>query len=200
MTSPPPDQPPSQMPVKIKRLAVAQLIFFVLALLVTGLILLQITPLLRKRDELSAQVEDLKLQLAHSREAVAATRIAINAFHVGRYDDAVRTYAAALQLDPDNAYILNLQAYAVFKTGRIGDAIEIEQKSVKADPQYAWGYFDLARFLCAAKPPRYEEARMAIYTALRLRPDLISYMRDDGEFKRHCKEILTDVLPVSAGQ
>lgn len=200
MTLPPPEQPPSQIPVKIKRLAVAQLIFFVLALLVTGLILLQITPLLRKRDELSAQVEDLKLQLVRSREAVAATRIAINAFHAGAYKDALKMYGAALQLDPDNAYILNLQAYATFKTGRIGDAIEIEQKSVTVDPQYAWGYFDLARFLCAAKPPRYEEARTAVDTALRLRPDLITYMRDDGEFKRHCKEILADTLPTSAGQ
>lgn len=33
--------------------------------------------------------------------------------------------------------------------------------SVAADPEYAWGYFDLARFLCAASPPRLAEANQA---------------------------------------
>ena len=200
MTLPPSAQPKSEMPAKIKRLAIVQLILFVLALLVTGSILLQISPLLRKREELAAEVTGLKLQLARSREAVAATRIAINAFHEKRYEDAVKMYEAALQIDPDNAYILNLQAYSTFKIGDINDAIEIEQRSVATDPEYAWGYFDLARFLCAARPSRYEEANAAIVTALHLRPDLISFMRRDGEFKRHCSKILPDVLSPSTGE
>ncbi len=43
----------------------------------------------------------------------------------------------------------------------VDDAIEGQRKSIVDDPSYAWGYFDLARFLCSATPSRTEDARVA---------------------------------------
>ena len=72
----------------------------------------------------------------------------------------------------------------MFKSGRLREAIEGQQRSLLADTTYAWGYFDLARFFCASS--RREEARQAGMHAIRLRPDLLGVMRRDGEFLKLC--------------
>jgi hypothetical protein len=58
--------------------------------------------------------------------------------------------------------------------------------SIQADPSYGWGYFDLARFLCAASPPRIEEAKEAARRAVELRADMPEVMQRDAEFRRLC--------------
>jgi tetratricopeptide (TPR) repeat protein len=93
----------------------------------------------------------------------------------------------ALSSDPDNAYVQNLRAYALFRLGRVDTALEGQRRSVAADPSYAWGYFDLARFLCAVSPPRIDEARKAAAKAIELRPDLRGRMQADGEFQKLCQ-------------
>jgi hypothetical protein len=69
----------------------------------------------------------------------------------------------------------------------VEEAIEGQRRSIAGDSSYAWGYFDLARFLCAAQPPQMENARRAAETALSLRPDLRQIMAGDGEFQRVCQ-------------
>lgn len=150
-----------------------------------------------QRDALNAEVRTGKMQLdslrhrlADARQAVAATRTAINAFHANNYETALQLYDEAIRGDPDNPYVHNLRAYALFKLGRVHAAIEGERKSVATDPEYAWGYLDLARFLCADTPPRYDEAKQAIQRAIELRPELRAVMNDDGEFQRLCRPII----------
>jgi len=58
---------------------------------------------------------------------------------------ALKFYDDALAADPDNVYLLNLRAYTLFKQHRYDDSIAEELRRVGADPEYAWGYFDLAR-------------------------------------------------------
>ena len=150
-----------------------------------------------QRDALNAEVragrmqlDSLRHRLADARQSVAATRTAINAFHANNYKTALQLYDEAIRADPDNPYVHNLRAYALFKLGSVPAAIEGERQSVAADPEYAWGYFDLARFLCADTPPRYDEAKQAIRRALELRPELRAVMNDDGEFQRLCRPII----------
>jgi tetratricopeptide (TPR) repeat protein len=133
------------------------------------------------------QADDFRKQIASLREALGASRIAITAFHQGDFATALKYYDAALRADPDNAYLLNLRAYALFKERKYEDALAAETQSIRADPDYAWGYFDLARFQCAVG--KKDEARQAIAKALALRPDLRTTMRDDGEFRRLCGNI-----------
>jgi tetratricopeptide (TPR) repeat protein len=140
--------------------------------------------LIAETDEYRRDLTSVRADLAKSRASLAAARAAINAFHAGRLEDAVALYDEALAADPDNAYIQNLRAYSLFRLGRIEAAIEGQRRSLAADPSYAWGYFDLARFLYAVSPPRLDEARQAEAKAIELRPGMRSIMQADGEFQR----------------
>ena len=157
----------------------------------------QRTMLVNKVGALKTEIQSYKndlnsvrAELARVRLSLTAARAAINAFHAGRLTDAVSLYDEALRSDPDNAYIQNLRAYALFRLGRIDAAIDGQRKSLAIDPSYAWGYFDLARFLCAASPPRMEDARAAANKAIELRPDMRAIMQGDGEFQRICQHRL----------
>ena len=111
----------------------------------------------------------------------------INYYHQGNYAAAVRSYDQALKLDPRNSYVMNLRGYALFQQRDYRDAITALKGSVEANPDYAWGYFDLARAECAAKD--FEQARDSISMAISKRPDLQGIMRADGEFTRICASI-----------
>ena len=130
------------------------------------------------------QLSEARASLSQAQCALRKSRSAIEAFHQRDYDLAIQSYDRALRCDPKNAYLLNLKAYSLFKAGRIEGAIQAQEESLLQDPKYAWGYFDLARFLCAAKS--YDKAAGARTTALQLRPELAEVMNNDGEFMRLC--------------
>ncbi|HCG03164.1 MAG TPA: hypothetical protein DEV93_21815 [Chloroflexi bacterium] len=134
----------------------------------------------RQRDSLLGTVSQM-------RGALDATRSAINAFHAGRLEDAVRLYGDAIKADPENPYVRNLQAYALFRLGRIPEAITAQRRALAADSLYAWGYVDLARFLCATGSDSLPAARAAVERAIALQPELTQKMRGDGEFRRVCR-------------
>jgi tetratricopeptide (TPR) repeat protein len=152
----------------------------------------EVARLARFRDQLKTEVErsraerdSLAAALRSAREAVSATRSAIPAFGEGDYAEAVDYYSQALAEDSTSAYLHNLRGYALFKLGRLDEAIAEARASVDLDPQYAWGYLDLARFLCAAGGQD-SEARLAIRAAISLRPQLRHVMLGDAEFMRTC--------------
>ncbi|HTT19611.1 MAG TPA: tetratricopeptide repeat protein [Candidatus Sulfotelmatobacter sp.] len=137
---------------------------------------------------LQAESKQLSATVSSLREALSSSRIAIQAFKRGDYANAVKFYDEALEADPNNAYLLNLRAYAMFKMHKYDDALQAQLLTVRADPNYAWGYFDLARFQCATG--KRDEARESIAKALSLRQDLTEIMRGDGEFRRVCGNIV----------
>jgi tetratricopeptide (TPR) repeat protein len=144
--------------------------------------------LVSQNQKLRTETAQLRQELGGAREALAASRSAIAAFHQRDYDRAVRLYDQAIKADSGNAYLLNLRAYALFKQGRLADALAGQELSMRADSGYAWGYFDLARFECAAE--RLQDARRSIDKALALRPGLRTVMADDSEFQRLCARVL----------
>ena len=141
-----------------------------------------------RAEKLHSELEELSTQVSGLREALSASRIAIAAFHQGNYATALKFYDEALHADPGNAYLLNLRAYALFKQHKYDDALAAELLSVRADPRYAWGYFDLARFQCAVG--KRDDARESVAKALSLNPELRDIMRGDGEFRRFCGSIV----------
>jgi tetratricopeptide (TPR) repeat protein len=143
------------------------------------------------KSELTARLADLhavKSQLKGAREAVFYVKQGINYYHAGRYHQAIKAYDQALELDPENAYIANLKGYSLFKVKQYEDAIDAMKLSVEIDPTYAWGYFDLARVLCAKTD--FSSAKQAIREALERQQDLRETMLSDGEFTRLCRPIL----------
>jgi len=184
-----------------RRAAVLSLVGFLLVLAAIGYAIVELrtlesqrAALLREQQDLTATTEryrsdltKVRADLAKTRASLTAARAAINAFHAGRLEEAVSLYDEALGSDPDNAYVQNLRAYALFRLGRVDAALEGQLQSLAADPGYAWGYFDLARFLCAVSPPRIEEAKQAAAKAIELRPDMRAIIRGDGEFQKVCQ-------------
>ncbi len=140
-----------------------------------------------QNNELRRTAESMRREIGGLREALAASRDAIVAFHQRDYGRAVSFYDKALRADPKNAYLLNLKAYSLFKLKRLNDAITVQKDSLTIDPSYSWGYFDLARFQCAAGD--FTEAKVSIEKALKDRPDLHAVMDQDGEFQRLCAPI-----------
>jgi cytochrome c-type biogenesis protein CcmH/NrfG len=130
------------------------------------------------------QLRELEQSLSNSREAVQYVTQGINLYHSGNYRAAVKAYDAALQLDPKNPYILDLKGYSLFKQKDFTNAISALQSSVTLQPDYAWGYFDLARVYCAEK--QFDLASQSIKSAVQIRPELKDYMAKDGEFLRLC--------------
>lgn len=146
------------------------------------------TRLQKQNADLRQDSEKMRSEIGGLREALAASRFAIEAFHQRDYSTAVSLYDQALRADPNNAYLLNLKAYSLFKLKRVSEAIEVQKRSLRADPEYAWGYFDLARFECAAGA--FDDARRAINSALEKGPGLRAIMAKDGEFQRLCGPVL----------
>ena len=151
-------------------------------------LLKQNTDLKQQNTELNQSAEAMRKDIKGLREALTASRDAIVAFHQRDYGVAVALYDQALRADPNNAYLLNLKAYSLVKLKRIKDAIDVQKEGIRIDPSYAWGYFDLARFQCAAED--FDAARKSIEMALEKRPEFHSTMQKDGEFQNLCGSVL----------
>ncbi len=129
----------------------------------------------------------LTTEVSGLRQALNASRDAIAAFHAKDYAAAIGLYDSALVADPGNTYLKNLRAYALFKSGRIDEAIKSQAEALKEDPSYAWGFFDLARFQCASG--NRVAAAKSLATAQEKSPRFIDLARDDGEFRRLCGDL-----------
>ncbi|MCL5020365.1 MAG: tetratricopeptide repeat protein [Bacteroidetes bacterium] len=88
---------------------------------------------------------------------------------LNRYTDSDRVYETALQVDPNNALILNNYAYSLSERGlQLPKALKMAQLAVKIDPKnsayldtIAWIYFKLADY---KKAERYEKESIALRT------------------------------------
>lgn len=202
-TSPQVSEGVEQLGRASRRAAALSFMGFILVIVALGYATFQLRALEReaahledRADSLNSAIDSLGLAVVRYREeastarqAVAASRAAINAFHAGRLEDAVSLYDQAIAADSGNAYLQNLRAYALFRLRRYDAAIEGQRRSLEADPTYAWGYFDLARFLCAAAQSNLQEAREAVDRAIELRAEMRDVMQRDGEFRRVCSGI-----------
>lgn len=108
----------------------------------------------------------------------------INAYRRGQYAEAITSYDQYLADNPGSAYVLNLKGYSQFKLRQYEQAISTLLMVTKADPTYAWAYFDLARVYCAMG--RSSEANQAREQAISLRSDMQTIMQNDEEFMRLC--------------
>lgn len=172
---------------------VVQIVLAIAAIGVSWFAAYKVAPLFRQTKELEreleaqkAELQKVKTQLSKEREALAAGREAINAFHAGDYEGALNAYNRALELDPQNAYLLNLKGYVLFKMKRFPEAIQALNGSIEANPRYVWAYFDLARVDCASG--RLMEAQNAIKKAVDLGFPK-ARMADDLEFARVCRPL-----------
>jgi tetratricopeptide (TPR) repeat protein len=146
--------------------------------------------------ELQARTTELTNSLEGARKATPILTTAINAFHRREYSEAIRHYDEALRFNPGDPYIYNLKSYSQFKGGDLEGAARTLTRGLELDPTYDWGYFDLARYQCAAGSP--EAALATVKRALNSRGEPIRarirfFSSNDGEFRRLCASILKDL-------
>ena len=150
--------------------------------------------------ELQARTTELTNSLEGARKATPILTTAINAFHRGEYSVAVRHYDEALRFNPGDPYIYNLKSYSQFKGGDLAGAASTLARGLELDPTYDWGYFDLARYQCAAGSP--QAALSTIKQALNVRGEPVRagikfFSANDGEFRRLCGPILKDLTALA---
>jgi Flp pilus assembly protein TadD len=201
-------------------LLVVQLCAAAAAVAVTAWAVLQVRPLFAERERLTKEISDAETRVAQldaeerkarnriaelqeraaalssdlqgARKATPVLTQAINAFHQGRYAQAIVKYDEALALNPGDPYVHNLKSYSQFKMGDFASASQTLSRGLQIDPTYDWGYFDLARYQCAAGAPA--DALRTITTALEKRGAPIEngitfFLTKDGEFRRLCAPI-----------
>lgn len=191
-----------------------QLVAAVFAVGVTGWAAFQVRPLFGQREQLVADVAALgeeKKALETQRQRLVATnqelaerltrsrqearvRAAdfihrgVTSYHARDYAAAIANYDRALELDPGNAYVLDLKSYSQFRAGDLDGAIASITMALSGDPSYVYGYSELTRYACAAR--QFERAVETYTRAKRDHPDVVGLfarlLRDDGQFARLC--------------
>lgn len=141
----------------------------------------------REQAELAATRADLaqsRQKLSAAREAVSFVTQGINSYHEGDYSGAIRSYDQALTRDPENAFVLDLKGYALFKAQRYGEAVQTSKESLRLDPENQFAMLDLIKAQCASG--NMDEATPMLSQLLRQRPDF----KNDGELQRVCRPIM----------
>lgn len=77
-------------------------------------------------------------------------RLGVNNAQSGQLQDAIVAYRKALASDPRDAMTFNLLGYALFKLGRMEEALVNLRHSVKLNPSLIWGHYNLSLVLWTA--------------------------------------------------
>ncbi len=89
---------------------------------------------------------------------------AYEAAREGRFDDAIRVWAKALEVNPEDARAHNNLAFALARTGKLDEAIEHWQSAARANDEYASVHDNLGRALLSKGrfPEAIEHLRKAV--------------------------------------
>ncbi|NJM62558.1 MAG: tetratricopeptide repeat protein [Oscillatoriales cyanobacterium RU_3_3] len=88
---------------------------------------------------------------------------------LGRAEEAISSYDRALELQPDDADILDRRAYALLTLGRYDEAMADWDKVLEIDPNYANAYYNKACYF--ALQDRVELALENLRRAIQLEPE-----------------------------
>ena len=78
------------------------------------------------------------------KKAILYTHIGMLKAKIGKIDDALRSYAEALRIDPDNADVQFDTALFLSALGRTSEAVEHYSKALRINPYYVEAYNNLA--------------------------------------------------------
>ena len=112
------------------------------------------------------------LKLAMARPTSTSHQVAGNIYRErGWYDDALKEFAAAIDLDPSDSWSYGDQAYASIWAGRPAEAEKQIAKAMQLDPRYP-AVFVYYKGLALFAQDRLPEAIKTFEEALQLNPDL----------------------------
>jgi tetratricopeptide (TPR) repeat protein len=151
-------------------------------------------------DTLQKQALALRQEIKGAHDATRPLEAAIKAFHAGHYAAAIAAYDEALKFDPNNAYMNNLKSFSQFSAHDYQGAVTTMSRALLLDPAYDWGYFDLARYQCAAGSP--DAALDTLTSARSARGRIIStyatyFLKQDGQLRSKCAAILPGIQAIA---
>ncbi len=91
------------------------------------------------KDDLDAIYKNFDGEIieAELEDAEALIQKGLELFNLGHYDEALRAFERAVQLQPDNADAWHSKGMALFKFGRHDEALQAFEKAVQLQPGYA---------------------------------------------------------------
>jgi Tfp pilus assembly protein PilF len=101
----------------------------------------------------------------------------------GEHEDALRYFAVAAQLAPNNAEIFNNHASSLKALGRLEESERYYRRAIKVDPGFALAHHNLAELLVNLERPA--EATARCRSALELEPGLAETYRTLGLSLEH---------------
>lgn len=93
---------------------------------------------MRRIEGCTALLQQPGLDSVTKSTALATRALALSI--IGRYDEAIRDYDAALAIIPNYPVALNNRAWAKFKTGQVNEAEPDVEKSLQLDPSSPHAY------------------------------------------------------------
>jgi tetratricopeptide (TPR) repeat protein len=142
----------------------------------------QIDSLFLYKNRLVDSINQVRQQLINSRNASRYISVGINNFHAKDYAAAVDAYDKAIQLDSLNPVIFDLRGYSLFMNKRYDEAIISLKRSVRIDPTYSWGYYDLSLALWAKGLK--SESIKAIEKLVEIDPYFKATIKKDVQFNK----------------
>ena len=118
-------------------------------------------------------------------------QLGIKFFRSKEYIQAVQYYDKSIEIDKDDPTTHNYKGYSLFRAGEYGDALTALNESKKLAPDYFLARLNLAKVYCAQE--KYDDARLVLLGGTQIHNDKIKVLKDDGEFRRHCKSILDEI-------
>lgn len=124
------------------------------------------------------------LQIATLNVKDATVQQGVKAAQRGQFDEAIKFYDQALEKNPNNASVLVIKGYSLFKLKRLDEAVNSLLAAIKAEPKTAWAYYNLALVYCAMG--KSSEASDASRQAINLQPGMQTIMQNDKQFMSLC--------------
>jgi spermidine synthase len=98
-----------------------------------------------KKNCILAQIDAVQERIPTAdKKAILYTHIGMLNAKIGRIDDALRSYAEALRIEPDNADVQFDTALFLSTLGRTREAVEYYSKALRVNPYYVEAYNNLA--------------------------------------------------------
>ena len=153
----------------------------------------------KKTDSLESRIQkandrllSLQEKLLNSHLINGHIRIGLDNFYSKRYDLAIKEYDEALKLDPENFVLYDLKGYSQMRLRRFEEAILSLNKSVSLNPNYGWGYYNLALAYWANGSK--DNSRTALMELLKVSPEMKTTVLNDWQFAEIIKDELAGKL------
>ena len=132
------------------------------------------------RNKAIQDLTEIRLKKIAAQRSLFFMQLGLRYFFVKNYNQAIINYKSAIQIDRENPVLYDLLGYAYLRNGDVQNSILALETSVKINPEYTWGHYNLALAYGRVNDDR---AIIHIKELLKLDPSIKSVIKNDGQFR-----------------